>query len=174
MPHVFEPAASARSKCRGCGRTLDKGELRFGERLPNPFAEGTELTLWFHPLCSAYKRPESLLESLPDAPDALGDREALRTIAQASSARSRLQRIDGVERARGQATCRQCRAPIKRGDWRIRLTFFEEGRFNPAGFIHVGCRGTYFECDDVLEHALHFSRDLTPEERVEAQAALTR
>ena len=32
-----------------------RGELRFGERLPNPFAEG-EMTVWFHPLCAAYKR----------------------------------------------------------------------------------------------------------------------
>ena len=52
MPHVFEPAPTGRAKCRGCGRAIAKGELRFGERLPNPFAEG-EMTLWFHPLCAA-------------------------------------------------------------------------------------------------------------------------
>jgi len=173
MPHIFEPAASARSKCRGCGRALAKGELRFGERMPNPFAEGTELTLWFHPACAAYKRPEALLESLASAPDTI-DAGALRAIAEASNARSRLQRIDGAERARGQATCRQCREPIKRGDWRIRLVFFEEGRFNPAGYIHIGCRGAYFECDDVVERALHFSAGLSEDERAELRAALTR
>ncbi len=56
MPHVFEPAPTGRAKCRGCGRPIEKGEARFGERIPNPFAEG-ETTLWFHPLCAAYKRP---------------------------------------------------------------------------------------------------------------------
>jgi len=174
MPHVFEPAASSRSKCRGCGAALARGEIRFGERMANPFAEGTELTLWFHPMCAAYKRPEALLEALAHAPEGVGDREALSRIANASAARHRLQRIDGAERARGQATCRQCREPIKRGDWRIRLVFFEEGRFNPAGYIHVDCRGAYFECDYVLEQALHFSPGLTEEERAELRAMLTR
>ena len=56
MAHVFEPAASGRAKCRGCGQALPKGEVRFGEKLANPFAEG-EMTHWFHPLCAAYKRP---------------------------------------------------------------------------------------------------------------------
>jgi hypothetical protein len=40
MAHVFEPAASGRAKCRGCAQPIQRGELRFGERLPNPFAEG--------------------------------------------------------------------------------------------------------------------------------------
>ena len=62
MAHVFEPASSARSKCRGCGRAIAKGEIRFGERLANPFAEG-EMTHWFHPLCAAYKRPEAMHEA---------------------------------------------------------------------------------------------------------------
>ena len=46
MPHVFEPAPTGRAKCRGCGRPIAQGDLRFGERIPNPFAEG-ETTLWF-------------------------------------------------------------------------------------------------------------------------------
>ena len=74
MPHSIEPATSGRAKCRGCGRPIDKGELRLGERLPNPYAEG-EMTLWFHPTCAAYKRPEALLEALAAtgvAVDALG------------------------------------------------------------------------------------------------------
>jgi len=37
MPHVIEPATSARAKCRGCDLKIDKGELRFGERQPNAF-----------------------------------------------------------------------------------------------------------------------------------------
>src|SRR6185312_4258799 len=107
MPHVFEPAASGRPKCRGCGRALEKGEIRFGEQLPNPFADGAEMTLWFHPLCAAYKRPEAILEAIAQAPDA----ERLDAAARASLAQQRLQRVDGIERARGQANCRQCREP---------------------------------------------------------------
>ena len=167
MPHTFEPAATNRSKCRGCGRALERGELRFGERLANPFAEGTELTLWFHPICAAYKRPESLLEGLVQAVSQVPDREALERCARASLAQARLARIDGAERARGQANCRACREPIPRGEWRIRLVFFEEGRFHPAGFVHVGCRADYFGSADTLERVLHFSPALDEAGRAE-------
>jgi hypothetical protein len=167
--HVFEPAASGRSKCRGCGRALQKGELRFGERLPNPFGEG-EMTLWFHPACGAYKRPEAMLEALAQTVDVL-DREALDRVARGSAANKRLSRIDGAERAKGQATCRQCRNPIPKGDWRIRLVFYEEGQFAPSGFIHLACRRDYFEADDILHHMLHFSHALSEAERAELGAA---
>src|SRR6185436_21144732 len=80
MPHVFESAASGRSRCRGCGRALSRGEIRFGERLPNSYGEG-EMTLWFHPLCAAYKRPESLLEGLSQAEESPPDREAWERVA---------------------------------------------------------------------------------------------
>jgi len=164
MAHVFEPAASGRSTCRGCGRALQRGELRFGERLPNPFAEGTELTLWFHPACAAYKRPQSLLEALASAQD-IADREMLERIAHAGVEHARLPRLDGAERARGQANCRGCREPIVRGSWRIRLVFFEEGRFHPAGFVHLACGGAYFECGELVARLLHFSPALEEDER---------
>ena len=171
MPHVFEPAASGRSKCRGCGRALQKGEIRFGERLANPFAEG-EMTLWFHPMCAAYKRPESMLEALASVADA-PDRGALERTANASKLHARLSRIDGAERAKGNAACRSCREPIPRGEWRIRLVFYEEGQFNPSGFIHFGCRKEYFETEDILEQLLHFSHALDDAARAELAAALT-
>ena len=171
MPHVFEAAASGRSKCRGCGRALQKGELRFGERMANPFAEGTELTLWFHPACAAYKRPEALLEALAQSME-IPERESLERAARASLEQPRLPRIDGAERAKGQATCRQCREPIPRGAWRIRLVFFEEGQFSPGGFIHIDCARAYFEANEILEHVLHFSRDLGADDRRELSEAI--
>ena len=165
MPHVFEVAPSARSKCRGCGLPIERGELRFGERIPNPFGEG-EATLWFHPLCAAFKRPEPLLEALPDAPESLADRDHLERAARTSTAHRRLPRVDGAERApSGKATCRECRQPIERGTWRIRLVIYEEGRFSAAGFIHLACRSSYFEGHDVFEPMLHFSPKLEDEER---------
>jgi len=172
MTHVFEAAASGRSKCRGCGRALQRGELRFGERIPNPFADG-ETTLWFHPLCAAYKRPEPVLEALTHSAGPVPGREALERAARASLARRRLPRIDGAERGKGQATCRQCREPILRGAWRIRLVFYEEGQFGPSGFIHLTCAKDYFETTDILEHVLHFSPGLSAAERQELSSAVT-
>ena len=171
MPHVFEPASSGRAKCRGCGRPLPKGELRFGERLPNAFGEG-EMTLWFHPMCAAYKRPEAILQTLGEAQAGVPDGEALERMARASSAHRRLPRIDGAERApSAQAKCRSCKERIERGAWRIRLVFFEETRFMPGGFVHLDCRKAYFEQDDVLDPVLHFSLDLSDEERGELTRA---
>lgn len=159
MPHVFEVAPSGRSKCRGCSRAIERGSVRFGERVTNPFAEG-EMTLWFHPGCAAYKRPEPLLESLGEATDLPG-KELLEQVARTSQLHRRLPRIDGAELSpSGQAKCRHCREPIERGTWRIRLVFYEEGLFAPGGFVHLKCRADYFETGDILDQVLHFSADL--------------
>jgi hypothetical protein len=172
VPHLFEPAPSGRSKCRGCGQPIALGELRFGERLPNPFGDG-QMTLWFHPACAAYKRPEPLLQALAETSQSVPDREGLERAARSSLAHRRLPRIDGAERApSGQAKCRSCRERIERGSWRIRLVFYEEGRFSPGGYVHLGCCQAYFETDELRDQVLHFSPALNSEEREELQKAL--
>jgi hypothetical protein len=172
MAHVLEPATSGRAKCRGCARPIALGLLRFGERIPNAFAEG-ETTLWFHPLCAAFKRPEPFLATLESAPADVPEREALAAAARASLAHRRLPRIDGAERApSSQAKCRHCKAPIGKGSWRIRLVYYEEGRFSPGGSIHLACRGAYFEGAEVRAPVLCFS-ELPDEERAALIEALS-
>jgi hypothetical protein len=170
MPHVIEPASSGRAKCRGCRQALAKGELRFGEALANPFGEG-EVFHWFHPACAAYKRPDALLGALAES--TIPEREALQRIAESSLAHPRLVRIDGAERSpSGQARCRQCKEPIEKGAWRIRLVFHEEGVFSPGGCIHLACRAAYFETADIVEPVMHFSAALDAPEREALRAAL--
>jgi poly(ADP-ribose) polymerase-like protein len=172
MAHVFEMAPTGRSKCRGCGQAIAKDDQRFGERLPNAFGEG-EMTLWFHPLCAAYKRPESVLQALAESPGSVTDPAALERAARFSASFRRLPRVDGAERAPGsQAKCRHCKEKIEKGAWRIRLVFNEEGRFMPGGFLHLDCRNDYFEGHDVLEPLLHFSPSLSDEDRAELARAL--
>jgi hypothetical protein len=192
MSHVIEPATSGRAKCRGCGAKIAKGELRFGERLPNAFGEG-EATLWFHPRCAAYKRPEPFLEALsgqptgaaaeqptgaaseqpigavPEQPTgavpAVPDRDELRALAELGIAHRRLPRLAGADRApTGRARCRCCRELIEKGEWRLVLEFFDEYRFEPSGFIHTGCAGEYFGTTDLLERIRYFSPDLSADE----------
>jgi hypothetical protein len=171
VPHLFELATTNRSKCRGCKQGIAKGELRFGESLPNQFGEG-EVTHWFHPMCAAYKRPEPLLEALRSAVE-IPAREALERAAGTNLAQHRLARIDGAERSpTSQAKCRQCKEPIEKGSWRIRLVFHEEGVFSPGGFIHIACRQPYFETTDIVDPVLHFSPALSAEDRTELEAAL--
>ncbi len=164
MAHVIEPATSGRAKCRGCGEKIVKDELRFGEVTENPFGEGDQ-TLWFHPVCGAFKRPEPFIEAMAatliedgsvadleaiDTPAARGQTIAwLRDQSRVGLNHPLLPRIDGAGRApTGRAHCRSCREPINKDDWRIGLVYYEEGYFNPSGFIHVGCWRAYFETED--------------------------
>ena len=126
------------------------------------------MTLWFHPLCAAYKRPQPLLEALEQTTGSVADQESLRRAALASVTYPHIPRIDGAEKSRsGQAKCRHCHEPILRESWRIRVVFYEEGRFAPGGYVHLGCRTAYFETDEVLEPVLRFSPALSETERAE-------
>lgn len=130
------------------------------------------MTLWFHPTCAALKRPEPLLQAFESTPAEVPGRERLEHLARHGLAHRRLPRIDGAERAPGsQAKCRACHQPIARGTWRVRLVYFEEGRFSPGGFVHLDCRRTYFESEEVLERVLHFSSALSDAERAELSQA---
>ncbi len=178
MPHVFELAPSARAKCRGCGQAIAKGELRFGERLPNPFAQGdnaenVEMTHWFHLRCAAFRRPEALLATLPDATVEIDRKDELVHEAELGVAHRRLSRLSTAERASsGRATCRACKELIAKDTWRIALVFYEEGRFVPSGFVHVGCVPTYCETTAVMPRVRHFSPALTDSDAAEIAAGL--
>jgi hypothetical protein len=171
MPHVIEPAATGRAKCRGCGQAIAAGVLRFGEKVPNPFGDG-DTTQWFHVDCAAFKRPQPFLETL-EAGATSGDDERLKAEAARGVAQDRLARIDGAERdPSGRAQCRQCKTNIAKGAWRIKLVFYEEGRFNAAGFVHPGCAQAYFETTDVLPRIHRFAPALDEAELQEIGAEL--
>ena len=174
MPHVIQPATTARSKCRGCGERIAAGVLRFGESLPNPFAEG-ETTHWFHLDCAAFKRPAPFLETLEGGTEALDDAERLMAEAKLGIEHRRLPRINGAGRdPSGRAQCRSCRASIAKGAWRIPLVFYEDGRFSPTGFIHVACARVYLETIDVLPRLQRFSPGLNEADLLEIGSELQR
>src|SRR6185295_11671390 len=134
MPHLIEPAPTGRAKCRGCDARIAAGELRFGEVVPNPFAEAE---------------------------------------ARLGLAHERLPRINGVERSpTSRAQCRSCKEPIPKDAWRIALVFYEEGRFSPAGYVHLGCCRAYFDTTDVLPRLRRFSPNLREEDVPDLQAQL--
>ena len=164
LKHTIEVSPSGRAKCRGCNKNIEKGALRLGEKLPNPFAEGA-MTIWYHLQCGAFKRPEILLAALENTEEDVPNAEALAADARESAAHLRLPRIDGVERSpTGRARCRHCREMIEKDDWRISLVFYEEGRFNPSGYCHLGCAGEYLGTTDILRRLKHFTPDLGAED----------
>ena len=168
MPHVVEQASTGRAKCRGCGAAIAKGAWRVGEAVPNMFADGenAEARHWYHPRCAAYRRPEAFLQALDGADAPFDDRAALVAEAQAGLAHHRLPRLDKAERAAsGRASCRQCRTPIVKGAWRLTLTFWEDGRFMPAGYLHPSCVAAYAETTGgVVERVRHFTPGLTDDD----------
>ena len=175
MPHIFEPAPSARAKCRGCGLAIAKGELRFGERLPNPFADGenVEMTHWFHVPCAAYRRPESFLATLPEAAVEIDRKAELVHEAELGVAHRRLPRVSTAERAStGRAACRHCKELIAKDTWRIALLFYEEGRFTPSGFVHVACLPAYCETAEVMPRVRQFSPALSDSDVAEIASQL--
>jgi hypothetical protein len=86
----------------------------------------------------------------------------------------RLARITGGERdPSGRAQCRHCKQKIDKGAWRIALVFWEDGRFSPAGSLHVPCAAGYFETtDDVVARITRFSPGLSAADTQEIQAEL--
>jgi hypothetical protein len=169
MPHVIERAATGRARCRGCEKAIAAGDLRFGERRPNPYTEdGGETTHWFHLVCAALTRPEPFLEAIDSSDADVARREWLKHEARLGTAHRRVPRVRGVERAAsGRAACRSCRQPIAKDAWRISLVYYEEGRFAPSGFIHVTCAAAYCETTDLIERLKHFSPELSERDLVE-------
>jgi hypothetical protein len=163
MPDTITPAPTARSKCRGCGKTIDKGALRFGEADVNPFGEG-ETQRWFHLQCAALKRPERFgpaLEATADVPE----RDALKAIVAEGLAHPRLVRILRGERApSGRAHCRHCREIIEKGALRLALEIWEDGRFSPMGSIHASCAPSYFGTRELMTRVRQQSPDAPPAE----------
>lgn len=159
-PAVLEPASSGRAKCRACARTIPKGELRFGERAPNPFGEG-DATFWFHLRCAAAKRPATfsgLLEQLEDVPSEMTE---VRAWADAAVVHERLSWHAHAERApSGRARCRSCKDLIAKAELRVAIDIWEEGRFAPMGFVHAGCARAHFGDADLLARIRHFSPKL--------------
>jgi hypothetical protein len=175
VPQVIERAASGRAKCRGCGNAIAKDTMRVGEAVPNLYAdaEGAEATHWYHPVCAAYRRPDAFLQAIKASPGALPDPGGLAAAAREGITHQRLPRVDQAGRApSGRATCRECRAAIPKDAWRIGLLFWQDGRFSPAGFVHAGCVGAYFETTAILDRVRHFTPDLTDADAAALEAAI--
>lgn len=153
MPDVVEVASSGRARCRACGKQLEKGTLRFGERAPNPFAdeEGSEVTYWFHVDCAAYRRSERFVTLTPEQLADIPDAQTLMEHAKLGATHHRVPRIAGLEHAKsGRAKCRHCKETIDSGALRIPLTFWEEGRMGASGFVHLTCAKAYFETSEIM------------------------
>jgi Poly(ADP-ribose) polymerase and DNA-Ligase Zn-finger region len=172
VPDSIQAAPTGRAKCRGCGETIAKGELRFGESGASSYGEG-ETTSWFHLSCAALMRPDKLGPVLESSTEPLPEQAWLAECVRAAGEHPRLARMTRVERASsGRAHCRSCRELIAKGDFRFALQTFEEGRPTPLGTIHVECAEAYFGTADVLARARRLT-ELSEADAAELERALT-
>ena len=135
------------------------------------------MTHWFHPWCAAYRRPESFLETVTaegaSVPPGLDDLDAMKREAELGKAHHRVPRVNVAERASsGRAVCRQCKTAIAKDAWRISLLYYEDGRFQPSGFVHIGCSRAYFETDAILPRLRHFTPALTDADAKELETGI--
>ena len=162
MSDLIQVAATGRSKCRGCGAAITKGELRFGEALPNAYGEG-EAMYWFHLSCAAAMRPEKFLPALDAGSETVHGADDLRRVAEGGITYPRLSRLVRAERApSGRAHCRLCRELIEKSEWRLALQMFEDGRFAPIGSIHLQCAEAYLGTAEIGERLARAKGELSP------------
>lgn len=170
---VLEVAANGRARCRACNQNLAKGEWRLGERAKNPFGEG-ETTYWFHVSCGAIRRPEVFMAALPseNVPEPL---QALLPAAEFGKEHRRAGRFAAVGVApSGRARCRHCRELIEKGQVRIELSIFHDGRFDPMGYLHTQCLTQYVGAIVPFARLEPLVEVLTDEQRQALRAACER
>jgi hypothetical protein len=169
----IQAAPTGRAKCRGCGKGIAKGELRFGETGPNSYGEG-EATTWFHLACAALMRPEKALPVIEADETELAERDWLLETARVGIAHERLARLVRAERASsGRAHCRSCRELIGKGEWRFALQMFEEGRPTPIGTIHAQCAEAYLGTADVVARVRRLTPELSDADVADLETALS-
>jgi hypothetical protein len=142
MGDVLEPARSGRARCRGCGQTIQKGELRFGEEIPNPFGDEGETTQkWFHLPCAAEKRPEKVQAALGAFGGEIPQRDVVDEAIAAGITNPGLVPVARAERApTGRARCRECRRLIERGTWRVVMDVEDDVAAMASTYsIHASC-----------------------------------
>jgi hypothetical protein len=172
MADVIEPATTGRAKCRGCGRSIARGDLRFGEGAPNAYGEG-ETHLFYHLVCAACRRPERFPAALEAQALQIPDRAWLLAAAAEGLAHPRLPRLARVERApSARARCRSCSAAIDKGTLRFVLEWYEEGRWSPSGYLHVECSEAYLGTADLVDRAARLTPELAADDRAALAAAL--
>jgi hypothetical protein len=156
MAHTIEPAKSGRASCRSCREPIAKGELRFGEDVPNAFSDSGEPSYqWHHLRCAATKKPAQLKLALAAFTGEVPDRAELEKTIESAATKVKPATFPYAERApTGRSKCQACEKPIENGALRVEVerevdtgTFVTKG----AGYLHAACARAHTGDDALLE-----------------------
>lgn len=164
MADVIEQASTGRASCRFCKEKIGKGELRFGERVPNAFGEG-EQTLWYHLRCGAERQPAKLKPVLDEFTGELPDRSELDAIVASGLENPKLSMVQRVDHApTGRAKCQQCHEAIAKDELRVGIDRDVEGQMPAVSYLHVRCAPAYLDAPGLGEKLKRLAGTLSPGE----------
>ncbi len=164
MADTIEEASTGRASCRFCKEKIEKGALRFGERVPSAFGEG-EQTLWYHLLCAAERHAEKLSPVLAEYAGEIPDREKLERIVENGVQNPKLASVQKVDHApTARAKCQHCHEAIAKGELRVGVDRDTEGQMPAISYIHLTCAPAYLGEVGLKEKLARLSAGLSEED----------
>ena len=149
MAHQIEEAKTGRASCRSCKKPIAKGDLRFGEEVPNAFAAGEITYQWHHLACAAKKKPLVLEEALQTTVVDVPDRASLQADIAINKKNQQPTTFPFAERAKtSRSTCQACSEAIDKGTLRVAVEReVVTGAFvaNSAGDLHAACAQAWLD-----------------------------
>lgn len=146
MAHIVETAKSGRARCRTCGEGIVKGEVRFGEEVPNAFSESGGTTFhWHHLRCAAKKKAWQLAEALKSFAGEVPDREEIERLIAENAPKQKPATFPYAEHApTGRSHCGDCHRTIEKGALRVAVQREPDGPglmiMPPTPrYLHAGC-----------------------------------
>jgi poly [ADP-ribose] polymerase len=177
MADKIEAAKSGRASCRTCREPIAKGELRFGEEVPNMFAEGEPTYQWHHLACAATKKAGKLKAALAAFEGDVPGRAELEKTIEEKAAKEKPANFPYAERAStGRSRCLECREAISKGELRVAIEReVETGSFTRkgAGYLHTKCALAHTKDATLKDSVLANSPALAPADRDELSRSLS-
>lgn len=178
MAHTIETAKTGRAGCRACKTPIPKGDLRFGEEVPNAFSASGEMSFqWYHLPCAALKKPAQLKVALDAFTGEVPNKDELLKTLEESSKKLKPSNYPYAERAStGRSRCQQCAEPIEKGKLRVAVEREVETasfRTAGAGYLHPRCAKEYTKDEQVLEKIKANATGLKPEDLEELSKELS-
>ena len=138
---IIEPAKSSRSKCGGCKKKLEKGELRFGE-----YNERYDSYRWYHLVCGAALDARDFIEAVEDFDGEIDNVETILEEAKNIGKGTKTPRVEPASSAR--SSCVVCSEKIKpKGVLRGVLYYEVEMDVWRKGNTHVACMSEVSDLD---------------------------
>lgn len=155
MAHTIETAKTGRAGCRACKTPIPKGELRFGEEVPNAFSASGETSFqWYHLACAALKKPHQLKAALAGFTGEIPGRADLEATLEEAAKKTKPSTFPYAERAAtGRSRCQVCQQPIEKGSLRVAVEReVETASFatKSAGYLHPKCAKTQLADPELL------------------------